>query len=269
MIIGDIYNKLYNLTKPPVNDAMKVMNLINGGEIVVRLIWQPVKSDTLFKNFDVDLHIVEPDGTHVYWNNMEGSVGFLDRDVEVAYWPDTIDDVETYAVCSRPPSPQPTTMPTTYPTTKPTTQPTTNPTKKPTTKPATKPITEPNTEPTTKPTTQPFTPPIFQPIFQPSIQPAAHFLSSPSEQPSTAINPSSQPSSQPFVHPFRQPINQPSAQPISQSTLNTLRDTLYSNKMRSSSAKIGSDESIHTHTYIATEEVSTGANENSKNPQVK
>ena len=188
MIIGDIYNKLYNLTKPPVNDAMKVMNLINGGEIVVRLIWQPVKSDTLFKNFDVDLHIVEPDGTHVYWNNMEGSVGFLDRDVEVAYWPDPTDDVETYAVCSRQPSPQPTTMPTTYPTTQPTTQPTTN---------------------------------------------------------------------------------QPSAQPISQSTLNTLSDTLYSNKMSSSSAKIGSDKSIHTHTYIATEEVSTGANENSKNPQVK
>ena len=37
---------------------------------------------------DVDLHIYEPDGSHVYYSNLLGSAGFLDRDDVTSYGPE-------------------------------------------------------------------------------------------------------------------------------------------------------------------------------------
>ena len=37
--------------------------------------------------FDIDLHVIEPDGTHVYWINKKGNSGYLDVDDVTGYGP--------------------------------------------------------------------------------------------------------------------------------------------------------------------------------------
>lgn len=46
-----------------------------------------------YLNYDMDLHVIEPDGTRVSWRNMQGNSGFLDQDGKDYY------ERENYAVC--------------------------------------------------------------------------------------------------------------------------------------------------------------------------
>jgi uncharacterized protein YfaP (DUF2135 family) len=43
---------------------------------------------------DVDLHVFEPNGTHVYYSSLQGNSGYLDYDNTVAYGPE-----HYYATC--------------------------------------------------------------------------------------------------------------------------------------------------------------------------
>ena len=54
--------------------------LVDSGVITVSLTWGSAT--------DVDLHIYEPNGTHVYWENFEGTSGSLDRDDRSGYGPE-------------------------------------------------------------------------------------------------------------------------------------------------------------------------------------
>lgn len=71
-IIARIKNALSSLLEPGGQGGQ--------GPITVTLTWgaQP----------DVDLHVFEPDGTHVYYQNKQGTVGMLDLDVTNSYGPE-------------------------------------------------------------------------------------------------------------------------------------------------------------------------------------
>ena len=63
-ITGDILTTLNNLVEP--------YQIVEPGIITVSLTWGPAR--------DIDLHVYEPNGTHVSWYNMQGISGSLDRD---------------------------------------------------------------------------------------------------------------------------------------------------------------------------------------------
>jgi hypothetical protein len=63
-ITGDIIAALGSLYTP--------YQLVEPGVITVSLTWGSAP--------DIDLHVYEPNGTHVYWINMQGISGSLDRD---------------------------------------------------------------------------------------------------------------------------------------------------------------------------------------------
>lgn len=71
-ITGDILTALYNLPEP--------YQLVEPGVITVALTWGPAP--------DIDLHVYEPNGTHVYWYYMQGISGSLDRDDRSHYGPE-------------------------------------------------------------------------------------------------------------------------------------------------------------------------------------
>lgn len=71
-IVARIKNALSSLLEPGGQGGQ--------GPITVTLSWgaQP----------DIDLHVFEPDGTHVYYVNKQGSVGMLDLDITDSYGPE-------------------------------------------------------------------------------------------------------------------------------------------------------------------------------------
>ena len=71
-ITGDILTALYNLPEP--------YQLVEPGVITVALTWGPAP--------DIDLHVYEPNGSHVYWYYMQGISGSLDRDDRSHYGPE-------------------------------------------------------------------------------------------------------------------------------------------------------------------------------------
>ena len=71
-ITGDIITALGSLYTP--------YQLVEPGVITVSLTWGPAP--------DIDLHVYEPSGTHVYWINMQGISGSLDRDDRSHYGPE-------------------------------------------------------------------------------------------------------------------------------------------------------------------------------------
>jgi hypothetical protein len=71
-IIADIVVTLDSLVSPP--------QIVETGVITVSLTWGSEP--------DMDLHVYEPNGTQVYWYNLEGYSGFLDRDDRSGYGPE-------------------------------------------------------------------------------------------------------------------------------------------------------------------------------------
>lgn len=71
-ITGDIIAALGNLVEP--------YQIVESGVITVSLTWGPEP--------DVDLHVYEPNGTQVFWDNMQGSSGALDRDDRSGWGPE-------------------------------------------------------------------------------------------------------------------------------------------------------------------------------------
>lgn len=71
-IIARLKNALSSLLEPGGQGGQ--------GPITVTLTWgaQP----------DVDLHVFEPDGTHVYYQNKQGTVGLLDLDITTSFGPE-------------------------------------------------------------------------------------------------------------------------------------------------------------------------------------
>ncbi len=63
-ITKDILTTLNSLPEP--------YQIVEPGVLTVSLTWGPAP--------DIDLHVFEPNGTHVYWYNMQGLSGSLDRD---------------------------------------------------------------------------------------------------------------------------------------------------------------------------------------------
>lgn len=69
------------------SDILAVLNslappspIVRPGVITVSLTWGPAP--------DVDLHVYEPDSTHVYWYNLQGVSGTLDRDDRSGWGPE-------------------------------------------------------------------------------------------------------------------------------------------------------------------------------------
>jgi hypothetical protein len=71
-ITSDMLSVLDNLTKP--------YKRLEPGVITVTLIWEGAT--------DIDLHVFEPYGSHVYWEAGQGFSGFLDRDDRSGYGPE-------------------------------------------------------------------------------------------------------------------------------------------------------------------------------------
>lgn len=71
-IVGGVLITLAGLPIPPT--------LGQSGIITVTLTWGPQP--------DVDLHVFEPDGTHVYYANLQGTIGFLDVDDVTSFGPE-------------------------------------------------------------------------------------------------------------------------------------------------------------------------------------
>jgi hypothetical protein len=71
-IISDILVSLDTLPVP--------YQLVDPGVITVSLTWGNAP--------DVDLHVYEPNGSHVYWFNLEGISGYLDADDRSGYGPE-------------------------------------------------------------------------------------------------------------------------------------------------------------------------------------
>ena len=80
-ITGDMISVLDNLTKPN--------QLLEPGVITVTLIWEGAT--------DIDLHVYEPNGYHVFWDAPHGYSGFLDRDDRSGYGPEhyTVETCDT------------------------------------------------------------------------------------------------------------------------------------------------------------------------------
>lgn len=62
------------------NSAIQPNILMGIGPITITLTWDIQR--------DIDLHIIEPDGTHVYWMNKTGNNGRLDVDDVSSYGPE-------------------------------------------------------------------------------------------------------------------------------------------------------------------------------------
>ena len=82
-VLADIVIALDSLVAPP--------QIIEPGVVTVALNWGMAP--------DVDLHVYEPNGTHVYWYNLEGVSGKLDKDDTTRFGPEhyrvlTCDKVE-------------------------------------------------------------------------------------------------------------------------------------------------------------------------------
>lgn len=80
-ITNDMISVLDKLTVP--------RQLLEPGVITVTLIWEGAT--------DIDLHVYEPNGSHVYWEAKEGISGFLDEDERSGYGPEhyTVPSCET------------------------------------------------------------------------------------------------------------------------------------------------------------------------------
>jgi len=80
-IVADIIAVLDTLTKP--------VPIVEPGIITVSLTWGSAP--------DIDLHVYEPNGMQVFWYNLEGYSGFLDRDDRSGYGPEhyTVPTCET------------------------------------------------------------------------------------------------------------------------------------------------------------------------------
>jgi hypothetical protein len=71
-VTDDIIAVLGSLTKP--------LQIVKSGVIAVSLSWGSEP--------DVDLHVYEPNGMQVFWNNLQGYSGTLDRDDRTGYGPE-------------------------------------------------------------------------------------------------------------------------------------------------------------------------------------
>lgn len=71
-IVQQIITAVAGLTTPP--------KIVDSGIITVSLTWGSAP--------DVDLHVYEPNGSQVYWYNLAGYSGFLDRDDRSGYGPE-------------------------------------------------------------------------------------------------------------------------------------------------------------------------------------
>ena len=80
-IIADITASLQNLLKP--------YPMVESGILTVSLTWGSEP--------DMDLHVYEPNGIQVFWNNLQGYSGALDRDDRSGYGPEhyTVPSCET------------------------------------------------------------------------------------------------------------------------------------------------------------------------------
>jgi len=80
-ITNDMISVLDKLTVP--------RQLLEPGVITVTLLWEGAT--------DIDLHVYEPNGSHVYWEAKEGISGFLDEDERSGYGPEhyTVPSCET------------------------------------------------------------------------------------------------------------------------------------------------------------------------------
>ena len=80
-IIGDIAAALRSLEKP--------FQVVESGVLTVSLTWGSEP--------DMDLHVYEPNGIQVFWNNLQGYSGALDRDDRSGYGPEhyTVPSCET------------------------------------------------------------------------------------------------------------------------------------------------------------------------------
>jgi len=72
--IKAIKQELNNLEKPP--------QIVKNGSITVTMTWN------LENKNDVDLHILEPDKTHVYYGSKTGNSGYLDLDNTQGFGPE-------------------------------------------------------------------------------------------------------------------------------------------------------------------------------------
>ena len=73
--LGYLKEQLLSLTKPATNKLYP--NIINDA-IVFTVQTSLATQNYHYLNYDVDLHVIEPDGTRVYWDNMQGAAGFQD-----------------------------------------------------------------------------------------------------------------------------------------------------------------------------------------------
>lgn len=72
-LISTLFREVENRTSFPNSNASE-------GVVTVTLTWgEPT---------DVDLHVYEPDGTHVYYLNRTGTSGYLDQDIIAGYGPE-------------------------------------------------------------------------------------------------------------------------------------------------------------------------------------
>lgn len=71
-ILGDIFNRINSLEYPHTT--------LGTGIITATLTWG--------SNPDLDLHIFEPGGLHVYYRDMQGAAGYLDLDDVTSYGPE-------------------------------------------------------------------------------------------------------------------------------------------------------------------------------------
>lgn len=70
------------------NDFLSDITLLGTGDLRVTLTWDtgpPVTDST-----DIDIHIIEPDGSHVYWGNDTGTTTVLDVDNIAGFGPENI-----------------------------------------------------------------------------------------------------------------------------------------------------------------------------------
>lgn len=75
-----VSDKIYELIKRQINLSQWSESEIGNGDLVVMLNWGSEP--------DVDLHVYEPDSTHVYFLNLVGNYGYLDLDDTTGYGPE-------------------------------------------------------------------------------------------------------------------------------------------------------------------------------------
>lgn len=77
---SDSRDKIYELLVAQITSAQWSESEIGNGDLVIMLNWGSEP--------DVDLHIYEPDSTHVYFSNLVGNYGYLDLDDTNGYGPE-------------------------------------------------------------------------------------------------------------------------------------------------------------------------------------